>query len=126
MQLRDNIPEIIYPGHWAFFGGHLELEEPPAAAVRRELAEEIGHVPSQLSLFKSYDDDHVIRHVFYAPLTVSIDALELNEGWDMGFFTLEDVHRGDRYSERAGKVCPLGALHQQILLDFWEHNRLLG
>jgi hypothetical protein len=24
LQLRDNIPNIAYPGHWGFFGGHLD------------------------------------------------------------------------------------------------------
>jgi len=29
LQLRDNIPGIVYPGHWGLFGGHLELGETP-------------------------------------------------------------------------------------------------
>jgi hypothetical protein len=24
IQLRDDIPTIVYPGYWALFGGHLE------------------------------------------------------------------------------------------------------
>ncbi|HEY9639014.1 MAG TPA: NUDIX domain-containing protein, partial [Coleofasciculaceae cyanobacterium] len=36
MQLRDENPEIAYPGCWAFFGGHIEPEEPPDIAIRRE------------------------------------------------------------------------------------------
>ena len=35
LQLRDNIPGIIYPGHWGLFGGHLEPGETPAVAVER-------------------------------------------------------------------------------------------
>lgn len=120
MQLRDNIPEIIYPGHWAFFGGHLESGESPEVAMRRELLEEIGYSPPSVEEFKDYADAQAIRYVYHAPLTVPVETLELNEGWDLGLFTVEDIVRGDRYSERAGQVRPLGKPHQQILLDFLE------
>ena len=40
LQLRDDIPTIAWPGHWAFFGGHLEPGESADVAVQRELMEE--------------------------------------------------------------------------------------
>ncbi|MBD2461571.1 NUDIX hydrolase [Oscillatoria sp. FACHB-1407] len=118
MQLRDNIPGIIYPGHWGFFGGHLDPGETPDTAIWRELAEEIEYTPPDLAKFKTYDTDEVIRHVYVAPLVVAVDALHLHEGWDLGLLSVEDIHRGDRYSAKANQVCPLGKPHQQILLDF--------
>ena len=84
MQLRDNIPTIIYPGYWAFFGGHLDPGETPEEAVKRELLEEIGYTPPFISPFRCYCDSEVIRHVFHAPLTVELNQLVLTEGWDMG------------------------------------------
>ncbi|MBD2090991.1 NUDIX hydrolase [Microcoleus sp. FACHB-1515] len=120
MQLRDDIPGIFWPAHWAFFGGHLDPGETPEIAMLRELQEEIGYRPPQVTLFERYEDVQVIRHVFYAPLTVPLSKLELNEGWDLGLLTLEDVRRGDRYSDRAQQVRPLGAPHQKILLEFCE------
>lgn len=49
MQLRDNIPTIVYPGYWAFFGGHIEPGETPEVAVRREVLEEINYtLPAKL------------------------------------------------------------------------------
>ncbi|MBF2079081.1 MAG: NUDIX domain-containing protein [Synechococcales cyanobacterium T60_A2020_003] len=122
MQLRDNIPTILYPGVWAFFGGHLDPGERPGEGVIRELTEEIGYRPPTMGLFRVYKDAQIIRHVFHGPLTVPIYALELNEGWDLGLLSVADIHRGDRYSERAGDIRPLGAIHRQILLDFLDQH----
>jgi 8-oxo-dGTP pyrophosphatase MutT (NUDIX family) len=119
MQLRDDIPGIPYPGHWGFFGGHLDPGETPAIAIHRELLEEIGYAPATLMPFRQYQDVTVIRHVFHAPLTVPLATLQLNEGWDMQLLTLEDVQRGNCYSPQADQVRPLGQPHQQILLDFY-------
>lgn len=118
MQLRDNIPGIVYPGCWGFFGGHLELGESPEVAVRRELQEEIGHVPVQLERFACYAQIHVVRHVFYGILEVPLEQLILGEGADLDLLTEDDIRRGDRISQRVGQVRCLGAPHQQILLDF--------
>lgn len=120
MQLRDNIPTIIYPGYWAFFGGHLDPGETPEEAVKRELLEEIGYTPPLISPFRCYSDSEVIRHVFHAPLTVELNQLVLTEGWDMGLLTPEHIKTGNCYSEKAGQERPLGRPHQQILLDFLE------
>ena len=123
LQLRDPIPEILYPGHWGLFGGHIEPGETPEIAVVRELIEEINYSVPSVEKFGIYDDDRAIRHVFAAPLTVGLDALTLTEGWDMGFLTREDILRGDRYSENAKQVRPLGAIHQRILLNFIESRK---
>lgn len=122
MQLRDNIPGIIYPGCWGFFGGHLDPGETPEVAVKRELQEEIGYLPPIISEFRCYSDDKVIRHVFQAPLTVELEQLVLGEGWDLGLLTPQEISKGESYSAVAGQVRPLGRPHQQILLDFIEQN----
>lgn len=117
-QLRDNIPGIVYPGVWGLFGGHLEGEETPELCLKRELIEEIGYQVSDLVLFKEYGDSQVNRFVFYAPLTVDLSQLVLNEGWDMELLTPEDIQAGECYSEKAGMVRLIGIPHQRILLDF--------
>lgn len=122
MQLRDNIPTIAYPGQWAFFGGHLDPGENHEVAIHRELLEEISYDPPDLAYFRTYSDPQVIRHVYQAPLTVGLANLQLHEGWDMGFLTLEEIRQGGCYSEKAGYVCPLGKPHQQILLDFFQER----
>lgn len=118
MQLRDDIAGIAYPGHWGFFGGHIEPGESPDMAVKRELIEEINYEPPTIYPFKIYEGPHSIRHVYHAPFITTLDALTLTEGWDMGLLTIEDVQRGDRYSAIAKQIRPLGEPHQKILLEF--------
>ena len=118
LQLRDNISSIVYPGHWGLFGGHLELGETPDVALKRELIEEIGYSPPVLSKFGCYSDSHVVRHVYHAPLTVELNQLILNEGWDMGLLTPEQIRQGSSYSVKAAQERPLAPPPQRILLDF--------
>ncbi|NJK41438.1 MAG: NUDIX domain-containing protein [Acaryochloridaceae cyanobacterium SU_2_1] len=118
MQLRDDIPGIAYPGHWGFFGGHLDPGETPGAAIQRELWEEIGYHAPTLNLFGLYPDPGVVRHVFYGCLTVSVAQLDLKEGWDLALFSQQDIHASQRYSAKAGGTYPLATTHQKILLDF--------
>jgi 8-oxo-dGTP pyrophosphatase MutT (NUDIX family) len=119
MQLRDNIPKFRYPAHWTLFGGHMEPGETPEIAVQREILEETGYtLPPTFSKFGCYPDERVMRHVFYAPLEVEFHELVLGEGWDMALISVEDIRRGNFYSQKAGEVRPLVPDHQQILLDF--------
>jgi 8-oxo-dGTP pyrophosphatase MutT (NUDIX family) len=123
MQLRDPIPTILYPGYWAFFGGHIEPGETPEIAVVREILEEVNYKMPSVTKFGIYDDDRVIRHVFAAPFNVGLADLTLTEGWDMDLLTVEDIQRGDRFSANANEVRPLSPIHQRILLDFIESRQ---
>jgi 8-oxo-dGTP pyrophosphatase MutT (NUDIX family) len=125
MQLREDKPGIAYPGCWAFFGGHLEPGELPAEGMRRELIEEIGYAPPDLLPFETNTQDpRFIRYVFYAPLLVELEALELNEGCDMGLVTIEEIQQGSRYSHQMGQAYPLGKPHQDILLNFIQQKAM--
>lgn len=118
LQLRDDIPNIIYPGHWGLFGGHVEPGETPNIAVKRELLEEISYIPPKLFKFNCYTDINRVRHVYHALLTVELNQLVLGEGWDLDLLTPEQIRQGEHYSQKAGQVRPLAPPTQRILLDF--------
>jgi 8-oxo-dGTP diphosphatase len=119
MQLRDNIPTILYPGLWGLFGGHIEAGETPEIAVVREIAEEITYkLPPDFQKFGIYGDEIVHRHIFHAPLTVPISELQLQEGWDFGLLTPAQIATGFHYSDIAQESRPIGPVHQKILLEF--------
>lgn len=97
LQLRDDIPEIFFPGHWGAFGGGLHADETPLQALKRELNEELGLeiADADATYFTQIDFDlstlgqGKIQRWFY---TVRIPAdvhggLRLREGASMGAFT---------------------------------------
>src|SRR5437899_11088509 len=51
MQLRDDKPGILLPDHWALFGGTVDDGEDAAAAMRRELIEELELRPRSIIPF---------------------------------------------------------------------------
>ncbi|MGF1512488.1 MAG: NUDIX domain-containing protein [Elainellaceae cyanobacterium] len=118
LQLRDDIPGILYPGHWGFFGGHMDPGETPKAAAVRELKEEIDYRPPYVVPYACQRTEYAIRHIFVAPLEVEIEQLTLQEGWDLDLLTAAEIEAGQRYSPKAGRACPIGLPHRQILLDF--------
>ncbi len=118
MQLRDDLPSILFPGRWGFFGGHLEPGEDPDTGVRRELYEEICYTPSKITLFESTEDERIIRYFYQTELTIPVTDLKLNEGQDIGLCSIEDVQRGYKYSSKLGEDRPLGSPHQKALLTF--------
>lgn len=118
MQLRDDIPGILYPGCWGLFGGHLEPGETPEVGVKREVQEEISYTLIAPLKLGCYNDEKVIRHIYYAPLDVPVEALILQEGWDLALISPQNIQRGRCYSKKAGEERPLGDIHQHILLDF--------
>jgi 8-oxo-dGTP diphosphatase len=119
LQLRDDVPNIIYPGCWGLFGGHIEAGETPEIAVVREIQEEISYNLTGATKFTvDRQESHVVRHIFSAPLHVGLADLVLGEGWDMGLLTLAEIATGAHYSSIANQVRPIGPIHQKILQSF--------
>jgi 8-oxo-dGTP diphosphatase len=120
MQLRDDIPTILYPGVWGLFGGHLERGEDPEIGLKREVKEEINYEVPSLTKFRCYNDDNLSRYLYHVPLTVGLEQLVQTEGQDLALLSPAAIRQGEYYSERIKQTRPLGKIHRQILLDFIE------
>lgn len=99
MQLRDDIPEIWYPGHWGLFGGGVDADEDTVAALRRELREELELEIDAASLFTRFDFDLrptglklCYRSYYEVAVTAAQFArLRLHEGAEMRAFPGEEA-----------------------------------
>ena len=117
LQLRDNIENILYPGHWGLFGGHLDPEETPLQAVMRELKEEINWAPNQP--LQHWFSDHRgtrLAHVFRGALEVPIEQLQLLEGDDLKLVCIDELASGQVWSEKHQQKRPI-APGLQIVID---------
>src|SRR5256714_2508725 len=54
LQLRDDDPAIMFPGHWGITGGAGHADETPEQTARREVREETGLTLGKLEPFKAY------------------------------------------------------------------------
>ncbi|MCP2339261.1 NUDIX domain-containing protein [Actinomadura rupiterrae] len=81
LHLRDDDPEIAWPGHWSLISGLAEPGETPLQAMERELAEETGlalPLTQQLEYPPGPDGGGVV--VFTARWDGDAAALPLTEG----------------------------------------------
>jgi 8-oxo-dGTP pyrophosphatase MutT (NUDIX family) len=99
MQLRDDVPNIWYPGHWGLFGGGIDNQEDEVAALRRELREELEIEVNDARLFAiiSYDLqpiglDCYFRRYYEIPVTIAAwNRLVLHEGSDVRALTGDEA-----------------------------------
>ena len=84
-QLRDDIPDILYPGMIGLFGGHREPGETALEGVCREVREELGLAlpPDRFSVLAECTvpagDKLLAETVFHAE-GVQTDMIEITEG----------------------------------------------
>jgi 8-oxo-dGTP pyrophosphatase MutT (NUDIX family) len=105
MQLRDDRPAVSMRGYWGLFGGVIETGEEPAAALIRELREEldltverIGGPFTQLIFDLGFAGRGMDRKIFYEiPITEdAVAQMRLGEGQRMALFDLEELLREPR------------------------------
>ena len=88
LQLRDNIPNILYPGKIGLFGGHREGDESFLECVVREIHEELSfHLPPERfrSIARHIGPDFDMRgsalHAeFFVASEVPVEKLIVTEG----------------------------------------------
>jgi hypothetical protein len=68
--------------------------------------------------FDTYSESGIICHIFYGKLFLKIQDLTLKEGMDMALFTVEEIQKGERYSEKLKQIRPIGSPYRQVLLNF--------
>ena len=117
VQLREEIPTIVAPGCWGLFGGHLNPDETPEQALRRELLEEISWQPPAVELVMVHHIHRRTAHVFKAELSVPVEQLELLEGQDMALVSREEMLATSIWSTSLGCHRPLA----DGLLDVIQH-----
>lgn len=85
----------INPHKWAFFTGLVEGDESPLQAFIREAAEEIGYALTleQVHKLDRYlnTERQTMRHVFVAAVNSEFLPSAVNEGADVGWFTLTEA-----------------------------------
>ncbi|HKW54795.1 MAG TPA: NUDIX domain-containing protein [Stellaceae bacterium] len=104
MQLRDDKPTILLPAHWALFGGTVDAGETAAAAMHRELVEELEFAAAEMAAFSEmvvelpFAPPRLDRMSFFAvPITERQEqAMVQHEGAGRRLFTPEDLAREPR------------------------------
>ena len=97
-QLRDDKPEIPFPGHWSTLGGRVEPHETPDEAVRRELEEEIEISPP-MTFWRVFENKFEVGeiaytaeiHAYVGALDSEVADLVLHEGQRLGCFGADDI-----------------------------------
>jgi 8-oxo-dGTP pyrophosphatase MutT (NUDIX family)/GNAT superfamily N-acetyltransferase len=84
LRLRDDRPDLPYPGQWDLVGGAVEPGETIREAAVREVEEEIEQKVTSLDYFGEYPEE-VLNHVFLARLSVPLAELVLHEGQRLAF-----------------------------------------
>jgi 8-oxo-dGTP pyrophosphatase MutT (NUDIX family) len=112
LQLRDDKPDIPFPGCWSITGGGAEKRETPERTARRELREETGLELEQIFAFGAYDEAHddgtpCRAHFFYGTTAVPSEQMTLGEGQELRFFCPDEL-----------QDLTLAFRHEEVLADF--------
>ncbi|MFA5926056.1 MAG: NUDIX domain-containing protein [Parcubacteria group bacterium] len=97
--LRDNKPNILYPGKWGNFGGGVEEGESPLEAIKREIKEESNIKISNFKLLGKEKVTHILcgekfprtSHYYIAETDAKLGETKIFEGQRARYFTLKEI-----------------------------------
>jgi 8-oxo-dGTP pyrophosphatase MutT (NUDIX family) len=121
MQLRDDDPSIMFPGHWGLTGGASLEGESPEETARREVREETGIDLPRFTAFRAYyftengtgkkkptaRGDYEL-YLFHAPCGTPVEDMTCGEGRELRFFGPADLGGLD-----------IAYNHREVLDDFF-------
>ena len=92
-QLRDNKPNITYPGMWGFIGGHVEEGESLIEGLRREISEEISIEIKDIKEIGSYYDKTIDESttIYRGTLNVPAENINIGEGRLLKYFGFNEI-----------------------------------
>jgi 8-oxo-dGTP pyrophosphatase MutT (NUDIX family) len=121
MQLRDDDPAIMFPGHWGLTGGAAQPAETPEQTARREVEEETGIALDRFDPFRAYyfsengagkkaqssRADYEL-YLFHAACDTPVEEMVCGEGRGLRFFAPAEVTEID-----------IAYNHRDVLVDFF-------
>ena len=102
MQLRT-ADAAREPNKWTALSGAIEPLEDPEKTINREVKEELGITPPQVTFFRDYlwicEDSRYAWYshnfVFYAFVDLPIETLRLTEGQKLSYLSIEGILKMD-------------------------------
>ncbi len=121
MQLRDDDPRIMYPGHWGLTGGAADKDEPPEDTARREVREETGIDLEHFEPFRAYyfagapaakpssrARAEYELYIYHAACTTPLEDMICGEGRELRFLAPEEIGALD-----------IAYNHREVLAEFF-------
>jgi 8-oxo-dGTP diphosphatase len=96
LYLRDNKPDIPFPGYWDLIGGHVEEGETPEEGLIREVKEELDIDLKEYTFYKKYecltgDAYENIKYIYYGKINLPIEEITLLEGVRPQYFSRSEI-----------------------------------